>query len=124
MHGGVKAAFDCSVGLSHTDAPGAAVPRRWLSIQPQSVPPQEPWRSGDAQTRLSDDYAAGNPGPGVAGGVGLPVVGFRVDNKGRATLMKQRLWPFSKRHPRNQNSDVGFSVRTHVQVLQIAQVMA
>ena len=39
-------------------------------------------------SELSDDYAAGNAGPGVAGGVGLPVVGFRVDNKGSAPLMK------------------------------------
>ena len=76
------------VGMSsHTDAPGA-VSRRWLFMEAQSVPPREPWRSGEARTGLSDDHAAGNPRPGVAGGVGLPVVGFLVDNKGRATLVK------------------------------------
>ena len=47
-----------------------------------------------------------------------------MDNKGGADLVKERIRPFPKCHAGNHNPDGGFSVRAHVQVLQIAQVMA
>ena len=57
-----------------------------LKPRPSGAPRQLPRAS--EKSALALNYAAGNPGTGVSGGIGFPIVRFVMDDKGGAAFVK------------------------------------
>src|SRR6266404_9933071 len=82
-----------------------------------------PTRSMPAQ-RLLLNYAAGDAVAGVARGVGLLVVGLRVDHKRCSAVAEQRMAVFAERHVFILCFEMRFAIRPHGEVGVVASMVA
>jgi hypothetical protein len=74
--------------------------------------------------RLFCDYAAGYAVAGVAGGIGLHVVGFGVDYEGRAAVAEQRVGAVGEGDVGILERNIGFTGCADGEVLHVSGVMA
>src|SRR5271170_4182560 len=70
------------------------------------------------------DYAAGYAVAGVAGGIGLHVVGFCVDDDRRAAVAEERVRAVAQGYVGVLEGSIGFAVGADGQVQHVAGVMA
>src|ERR1700678_4030311 len=73
---------------------------------------------------LLGNYAAGDAVAGVAGGIGLHVVGFGVDHDRSAAIAEQRVGAVGESYIFILKGGVGFAAGVHGQVEHVAGVMA
>ena len=94
------------------------------SAPPSAKPlPRSGWQSQES-TDLFCDYAAGDAVAGVAGGIGLQVVGFGVDHDRGAAVAEQRVRAFAEGYVFILQFCVSFALRVYGEVLHVAGVMA
>jgi len=73
---------------------------------------------------LLRDYAAGDAVAGVAGGIGLHVVGFGVDHDRRAAVAKERVGAVTEGYIFVFHGGIGFAFHVDSEVQHVAGVVA
>src|ERR1035441_9147798 len=93
----------------------------------REIPKDRPgWAGNDrpnlssSLTRLLLNYSAGDSGAGVAGGVGLVVVGLGVNHQSRSALVKQRVRTVAEGDVFGHDRRVGVAHLVHIEVQQVA----
>ena len=70
------------------------------------------------------DYAAGYAVAGVAGGIGLHIIGFGVDDDGGAAVAEERVGAFAEGYVFVLQGYIGLAVRIGSEVAHVAGVVA
>ena len=73
---------------------------------------------------LLRDYAAGDAVAGSAGGIGLIVVGFGVDDDGSAAVAEERVGSLTESYVCVLKFRIGLAFRIHSEVLHVTGVVA